>query len=164
MKFHLPELVFTDAELGLSPGWDEHLDPNIRRELREARILATRLKEAEAKIAEQERRDAFRRAGIPDDKRGDAFSRVATSDPSHPDALKAEYEELFGAPEPITPDPTLDAEGRIATAGGTQTGTPGTIKFEDALNDPSLTKEQVLELIKQHGSAAGLRLSSDGQL
>ena len=164
----MPELVYSDDELDLHPGWDEQngnkLDPAIRQEIRQARILRKERDAAQAELATLRRADAFRRAGIPDDKRGDAFARVATSDPSNPDALKAEYEELFGAPEPITPDPTLDAEGRIATAGGTQTGTPGTIKFEDALNDPSLTKEQVLELIKQHGSAAGLRLSSDRQL
>ena len=60
----MPELVFTDDELGLSPGWDEHLDPNIRRELREARILATSLKGiAEAKIAD--RRSERTPSGVP---------------------------------------------------------------------------------------------------
>lgn len=162
----MPELVYSDDELGLVKGWDEGLDPNIRRELKEAKVLQRELATARATIAAQERADALRRAGIPDDKRGDAFAKVTTADPTNPEALKAEFEELFGVPDPEAAQKAAElAEAqRIAAAGGTQTGTPGTIKFEDALRDPTKSREEILELIRNAPPETGLRIAQDGNV
>lgn len=166
----MPELVYSDEELGLAPGWDSQdgvpLKPAIRSQLKQTALLAKKLEEAEATIAAQSRADAFRRAGIPDDKRGDAFAKVSTADPSNPEAVKAEFEELFGVPDPEAAQKAQElAEAqRIAAAGGTQTGTPGTVKFEDALRNPDLTPAQVVELIKNAPPETGLRMASDGNV
>jgi len=166
----MPELVWTDAELGLQPGWDEKLDPNIRRELREARILKRENAELAERLSGLERRDAYRRAGIPDDKRGDAFAAIAKSDPNDTAALKAEFEELFGvtsgdagAGQQLTEE-ELEAQRRIAEAGGTQTGTPGQVEFEAALRDPTKSREEIIALIKEHGHLAGIRMAGEQQI
>ena len=162
----MPELVYSDDELGLVKGWDEGLDPNIRRELKEAKVAHRDLAAARIALAERDRADSYRRAGIPDNKQGDAYAKVATADPTNPEAIKAEFEELFGVPDPEAAQKAAElAEAqRIAAAGGTQTGTPGTIKFEDALRDPTKSREEILELIRNAPAETGLRLASDGSI
>ena len=145
------EVTYTDEELGLSEGWDEQLDPNIRRELKQARIDRVELKAATAELNTYRRVASFATAGVPQDAKGKAFAKVyeGSDDPTE---VKTAYEELFG---PITASGSTDAssdtsaEQRIAnaTSAGTSQGTPGTKDFGEALREAKTTKE-VLELIR----------------
>ncbi len=93
-------------------------EPNWRRDL-EARAKAG--DEAVAKMAENERRDAFRDAGLdPKDPNIQYFIKGYEGDLTE-DAIKAEAARAgFGkAPEPVEPSPPgeeLEAEDRIAFA------------------------------------------------
>lgn len=173
----MPKTVTTydDAELGLSPGWDEHLDPNIRGELKQGRInrleAAAALQRAEA----AERELTLYRAGIPaGDKRGQVFAETykGSQDPAE---IKASFEELFGPLEagaggdagaggtgtPGAGDAAA-AERRIATAGagGGAPQTPGTTDLRDALRNAKTTAE-VKEIIRNAPPEAGIRLPND---
>src|ERR1017187_2862519 len=89
------ETTYSDEELGLSPGWDEQLDPNIRRELREGRIVRSELRAATEELGAFRRTQALATAGIPQDAKGLAFAKVyAGSD--DPTEARTEYEKLFG--------------------------------------------------------------------
>ena len=70
------ETTYSDEELGLSPGWDEQLDPNIRRELKQARIDRFQLRELEREVTGYRRTAGFATAGIPQDEKGQAFSKI----------------------------------------------------------------------------------------
>lgn len=160
----MPELTYTDAELGLSPGWDEHLDPNIRRELRDARILAAKLTAAEADLATERRARVLMQAGIPADKRGEAFAQLYKDSTDDPSKVKAAFEELFGpvSTEPAgapagEPDPNLTAEQRIAAAAsggtGTQGGQTGTVDLAEAIKGAK-DAEEVKAIIRRASETA----------
>jgi len=158
------ETIYEDDELGLSPGWDEQLDPNIRRELRESRITRLQLKEANDELAVFRRTQALATAGIPQDKRGQAFAQVynGSDDPAE---VRQEFEGLFGPLDAGTGGDAgagTDAEGRIAAAGsaGASLGTPGTIDIGDAIK-AAKTNAEVLEIIRTHGRQAGLSMPAD---
>lgn len=133
---------YDDAELGLAVGWDEHLDPNIRKEIREARVTRAELTRANGELASLKRADAFRRAGVPDDKRGDVFIRTyeGSEDPA---AIKAAFDDLFGsAPEGEGSADDLEAQRRIAQAGGDAGGNPpGPIDLKDAIRNAKDAEE-----------------------
>ena len=162
----MPETTYTDADLGLSPGWDEQLDPNIRRELREGRQVRLELTQAKEALATRDRADAFRRAGVPDDERGQFFAEAYKGDTT-PEAVKAAFDKLFtpveapaeGTPGSTVPVPTT-ADQRIAdaAAAGTSTGTPGTVDLADAIKSAKTT-EEVMEIIRNAPPEAGIRLA-----
>jgi len=158
------ETIYTDEELGLQPGWDEQLDPNIRRELKQARIDRYELKELKAEVLGFRRTQGLATAGIPQDEKGQAFAKIyeGSDDPTE---VRAAFEKLFG------PLPTgtsaeagaeLDAEGRIAAAGaaGASTGTPGTIDIGEAIK-AAKTSAEVLEIIRTAGAKAGMSLPAE---
>lgn len=158
------ETTYSDEELGLSPGWDEQLDPNIRKELREGRIIRSRLRDAETELNGFRRTQGLATAGIPQDEKGQAFAKIydGSDDPAE---VRAAYEKLFGqltAAPGGTAGAELDAEGRIAAAGsaGASQGVPGTIDIGDAIAQAK-TSAEVLEIIRVHGKAAGLSLPAD---
>ena len=158
------ETTYSDEELGLSPGWDEQLDPNIRRELKQARIDRFQLRELEREVTGYRRTAGFATAGIPQDDKGQAFSKIyeGSEDPAE---VREAYEKLFGplqAPTGGTAGAELDAETRIAAAGsaGASQGVPGTIDIGEAIKGAK-TNAEVLEIIRQHGHAAGLSLPAD---
>ena len=103
-------------------------------------------------------------AGIPQDVKGQAFAKIydGSDDPAE---IRAGYEKLFG-PLEQKPEGTagaeLSAEQRIAAAGsaGASQGTPGTIDIGEAIKGAK-TNAEVLEIIRQHGHAAGLSLPAD---
>ena len=158
------ETTYSDEELGLSPGWDEQLDSNIRRELRDGRIVRTQLREAEQELNGYRRTAGLATAGIPQDEKGQAFAKIyeGSDDPAE---IRERYEKLFG-PLAQKPEGTagaeLSAEQRIAAAGsaGASQGTPGTIDIGEAIKGAK-TNAEVLEIIRQHGHAAGLSLPAD---
>ncbi len=161
------ETIYEDDELGLQPGWDEHLDPNIRRELRQSRIVA-RERDAERTAREAAERElTLYRAGIPGDARGQAFAKVYDGDSTNPDAIKAAYEELFGPVQAGSGAPagaaSTAADQRIADAAGAgagTAGTPGTVDLAEAIRGAKTTAE-VLEIVKNAPPEAGLRLPED---
>ncbi len=159
------ETIYTDDELGLSPGWDEQLDPNIRRELKQARIDRYELKELKAEVLGFRRLSGFATAGIPQDAKGVAFAKVyeGSEDPAE---MRLGYEALFGPLPGEVPGgeagAELDAEGRIAAAGnaGVNLGTPGTTDIGDAIK-AAKTNAEVLEIIRTSGRAAGMSLPAE---
>jgi hypothetical protein len=152
----MPELVYSDAELGLSPGWDENLDPNIRRELRSARQTAKHNEELSAELATYKRKDVLSRAGIPQDNRGDAFAKLYEGPVDDAEKVKAAYEELFGkveAPaaggtEPLPGEDSAATARRIAeaNANGTNAGASGPVDLADAIR-AAKTPEEVKNII-----------------
>ena len=173
----MPKTVTTydDAELGLVPGWDEHLDPNIRKELRQSRVNQLEKVAAEDRATAAERELTLYRAGIPaGDKRGQVFAETykGSQDPAE---IKASFEELFGPLEAAGGDAgaggtgsqgtgtsTASADQRIAHAGagGGAQGAPGTTDLRDALRNAKTTAE-VKEIIRNAPPEAGIRLPDD---
>lgn len=163
----MPTLEYTDDELGLRPGWDEGLDPNIRRELREARKVSKQNEEMASRIANLEREQSFARAGIPAGPRAELFAQHYKGAVEDSTAVKAAYEELFG---PVTTSPsdagastdaTTDTSGdrRVAdaTAAGTSEGTPGVVRLEDAIRGAK-NWDELREIIRNAPPEAGISL------
>ena len=136
--------TYEDDELGLSPGWDEGLDQNIREMRRHAKITERENREMSKRLELLERKDTFAAVGIPRDKRGEVFAQVYNG-PADAESVQTYWEELFGPldeeQEPAgttgstseapsgTPagSASTAAERRIARAGaaGTTTGQSG---------------------------------------
>ena len=152
---------FTDEELGLTPQDLEGLDPHIREEIRTNRALRKQLTTLTEGQAKQERELAFYRAGIPADKKGAFFAAGYTGDLT-PEAIKAEYDEVFGAPaktdEELAKEGDLDAAKRIADAGGEVPGTSGLISFEDAIKNAA-DGDALREVLRNAPPEAGIRLT-----
>lgn len=168
--------TYEDDELGLQTGWDEHLDPNIRKEIRKGRINAVEATQATERAEAAERELTLYRAGIPaGDKRGQVFAETykGSQDPAE---IKASFEELFG---PLDAGAGGDAgvggagsqgagtngaaaDKRIATAGagGGTPQTPGTTDLRDALRNAKTT-EEVKEIIRNAPPEAGIQLPQD---
>ena len=172
----MPKTVTTydDAELGLAPGWAEHLDPNIREELKQGRINRLEAKAALDRAEAAERELNLYRAGIPaGDKRGQVFAETykGSNDPAE---VKAAFEELFGPLDAAGGDAGAGGAGsqgagdaaaadkRIAAAGagGGAPQTPGTTDLRDALRNAKTT-EEVKEIIRHAPPEAGIKLPDD---
>lgn len=157
----MPHLQYDDDELGLEPGWDEGLDPNIRRELKQARVARKELDEARTQLATYEKERVLSRAGIPQDKRGDLFARTYEGPTDDPGAVKAAWEELFGPVGEPAGDPAAgDKRIADAAAAGTSQGTPGTVDLADAIR-AAKTNEEVLEIVRNAPPEAKIRLPED---
>ena len=160
----MPTLHYDDDELGLHPGWDEGLDPNIRKELRQARVIQRENADLKGKVETYERERVLTRAGIPSDKRGELFARTYEGALDDPEAVKAAYEELFGsagAAPAGDPDPAA-GDRRVAAAGaaGDSQGTPGTVDLADAIKGAK-TVAEVKAIIAAAPPEAGIRLAED---
>lgn len=160
------ETTYTDEELNLAPGWGDTLDPNIRKELRQSRVLQAELRTAQAELATERRQNVLTAAGVPSDVRGKAFARLYEGPLDDPAAVKAEYEALFGAAASGESQGAGGAntagEKRIADAGaaGASSQAPGTVDLADAIRNAKDTKE-VLEIIRNAPPEAGIRLPED---
>lgn len=136
-------MAYTDEELNLGQNWDKDpesgqpLSPRIRDEIRKARVTQHENAELRAKVAESDRREAFRKAGIPADAKGEMFTK-AYPDLTDATEIKTTWEATFGPIEPAaaggtgsepTGDPAADAARRTVAAGaaGAGTGAPGDI-------------------------------------
>lgn len=154
----MPTLEYSDDELGLSPGWDNDLDPNIRRELRQARVNRREAESLKAEVETLRRERVLSRAGIPSDRRGELFARTYEGSLEDPEAVKSAYEDLFGpigagagAPQG---DPAA-VDRRIAEAGaaGDGQGIPGSVDFADAIR-AAKGVDEVKELIRHAPDSA----------
>lgn len=139
----------------------DHLDPNIRAELRKSR---ERAKEAEAAKAEVEtlKRDlAFTKAGIPETGVG-ALLRKAYDGDTDPDAIRKAAEEYginTGGTTESAPDPVLEELERhrnIAGATGTNTSGPSPAQELLAAIQAGATEAEVMEAISQMGAENGV--------
>lgn len=155
---------YSDDELGLTPGWDTGLDPNIRAELRRGRETAAQLRDTQAENAVLKRERAFTQAGIPADAKGTAFAKLYEGDADDPSAVKAQYEALFGpVADPGAPagDPAAgDRRVASATSAGTDASGGGTVDLEAAIQAAKST-EEVYEIIRNAPPEAGIRLAED---
>lgn len=165
----MPHLEYTDEELGLRPDWDidpdsrQPLSPTIRQQLRRAHVLNHENQALSAKVAEADRREAFRQSGIPADAKGDLFAK-SYDGPDDPTSVRTAYESIFGKlAEPegsaagTTTDATTEAARRVADAGAGaagQGGAPGDI-------DLAVGMEQAFA----EGGTAGLKafIAENGQ-
>ena len=159
----MPHLAYSDEELNLGPNWDldpdsgQPLSPRIRDEVRKARVTQHENAELRAKVAESDRREAFRKAGIPADAKGEMFTK-AYPDLTDPVDIKTTWEAAFGPTETPaagapagtpTGDPAAEAARRTVDAGAAgagQGGAPGDI-------DLAVGMEQAYE----EGGSAGLK-------
>jgi len=156
--------AYTDEELGLDPAEVAGLDPNIRRELRDARTVKKQLADQAERLDRQERDLTFFRAGIPADEKGQFFADGYRGE-LDPVAIKTKYDEIFGgksdeqgAGADGKTAEELAAQKRIADAGGEVVGVPGTISLEDAIKNAK-TNEEVMEIIRNAPPEAGLRVA-----
>lgn len=159
----MPTLEYSDEELGLSPGWDNELDPNIRRELRQSRITRREADELKRENEVLKRERTLARAGIPSDKRGELFARTYEGPVDDPAAVKAAYEDLFGqsAPAGETGTPAT-GDQRIADAGaaGASEGSPGVVDLADAIR-AAKTPDEIKAIIRSAPPEAGIRIPED---
>lgn len=166
----MPETTYTDAELGLterdlSNADGTPLDENIRREIRQNRVLRRELDAANAREQARQRADAFRAAGVPDSPLGEMFIR-ANPDLTDPEAIKAEFAKV-APPAPAgtetttttTETPSTDTSQRIADAGANGTGSAagGDEDLAAALLAARGDNKKVMEIIANAPPEAGIR-------
>ena len=172
----MPELHYSDDELGLNPGWDvdpesqQPLSKHIREEIRTNRILRRELNDVKQKQAVQERQLAFAKAGIPLDAKGELFAKAYEGE-SDPEKVREAYEAVFGKVEQGSetggtpsgeegPDEGTATAARIAASaqGGTTPADGGQVKFEEALLAARGDNKKIRELISAAGAGAGIKL------
>lgn len=141
----------------------EVLDPNIRRQLREAEKQRGELEETRARLAALERKQAFDEAGIPTTGPGALF-RKAHEGSMTPEALRdaaAEYgiETEGSAPRSTEPDLRAELEAlRAAQSGGSVTHDQPSredlfkqaLDALDAIKDPKERERQFRNVIVQY--------------
>lgn len=139
----------------------EHLDPNIRAELRKSR---ERAKEAEAAKAETEalkRELAFTKAGIPETGVG-ALLRKAYDGDTDPDAIRqaaAEYGINInnnGPSESNSIREELETHRQIQGSTGTSNSGPTAQQALLALIQEAGSAEAIMEVISKQGAEGGL--------
>jgi hypothetical protein len=137
----------------------DHLDPNIRAELRKSK---ERAKEAEAAKAELEnlRRDlAFTKAGIPETGVG-ALLRKAYDGDTEPEAIRKAAEEygIFSgqaqATDPIRAE--LETHRQIQGSTGTTNSGPDAFQAIQALIEEAGSVEAIMEVISKQGAEGGI--------
>ena len=180
----MPHLAYTDEELDLRPGWDvdpdsnQPLSPRIREQLRRSIIAEHENDDLKAKLAVIERREAFRKVGIPADARGDLFAK-GNPDLADETEIKNAWEATFGPLEAApagadttgTPaaDPATEAARRVADAAaapGGQGGAPGDVPFERGMEDAweQGGNEGLKAFIREHGEFSTPVTDEDGRL
>jgi hypothetical protein len=155
---------YSDKELGLRPEDLEGLDPAIRREIRKNRSQAKQLADLTKRQQAQERELAFYRAGVPADEKGQFFTRGYKGE-LDPAKIKETWDKVFGTPDPSLnadgskkTDEELEAERRIAAAGGEAGAGGGPIALEDAIKNAKTT-EEVMEILRNAPPEAGVRVT-----
>ena len=180
----MPHLEYTDEELGLGPNWDvdpdsnQPLSPRIRTQLRRALVTEHESAELRERLAVVERREAYRKAGIPADARGDLFAR-GNPDLTDETEIKNAWEATFGPLEAApagagttgtsAADPATEAARRVADAAaapGGQGGAPGDVPFEKGMEDAweQGGNEGLKAFIREHGEFSTPVTDEDGRL
>ena len=135
------------------------LDPNIRRQLREAEKVAKEAAEAKAQLASLQREMAFTKAGIPESGTG-ALLRKAYEGELTPEAIVKAAQEYQIIPTPTAqaepsnsvPDDELASMRRIAGAATGAGGTPPVnveIAFQNDIANAQ-SESEVMAVITQY--------------
>jgi len=145
----------------LSEEETEHLDPNIRAELRKSRERAKAAEQAQAELDALKRDLAFTKAGIPDTGTG-ALLRKAYDGDTDPEAIRKAAEEygIFGeAPQAQAPNPIheeLEQHRAIAGATGTNNSGPDNSQSFLAAVQSASNVEEVMAAIRTMGGESGV--------
>jgi len=139
----------------------DHLDPNIRAELRKSKERAKEAAEAKAE-AEALRRDlAFTKAGVPETGVG-ALLRKAYDGDTDPEAIRKAAEEygIFQSqPAEQAPDPVrqeLETHRTIQGATGTNQSGPTVYQALEAMIEEAGSVEAIMEIISKQGAEGGI--------
>lgn len=149
----------------------EALDPNIRRQLKEAKKARRELEEARAELEAQKRELQFTRAGIADSGLGSLF-RKAYDGPADADSIRKAAEE-YGILQPVSAAPAevdnshaeLEA---LRRAQGATIGTSGAHpnpgeEFYTQLAEAKSPEEVMAIVTGQSGQSLGLWSSRDAR-
>jgi hypothetical protein len=147
---------YDDDEYGEAPV----LDPNIRRQLREAEKIAKEAAEAKAQLVALQREVAFTKAGIPETGAG-ALLRKAYDGEVTPEAIRqaaAEYQivtpqsAMPNVPESNASDAELESMRRVAGAATGAGGTPPVALEMAFVNDINAanSETEVMSVINQY--------------
>ena len=139
----------------------DHLDPNIRAELRKSRERARAADEANAEVKALRRELAFTKAGIPESGVGALFRKAWDGD-TDPEAIieaAKEYGILNNPVEQNGFDPVKDELERhrsIAGATGSNTSGPTNAQSIQAGIENATSAAEVMEVIERLGTESGV--------
>jgi hypothetical protein len=139
----------------------DHLDPNIRAELRRSKDRAKEAEAAKAEVDSLKRELAFTKAGVPEDGVG-ALLRKAWDGDTDPEAIRKAAEEygIFQAGQTAPQhDPVRDELERhrnIAGATGTSNSGPDPQQELLAAINGANSQEELMEVINRLGGESGL--------
>jgi hypothetical protein len=138
----------------------DHLDPNIRAELRKSRERAKEATEARAELDSLRRELAFTKAGIPESGVG-ALLRKAYDGDNDPEAIRRAADEygIFNMPSDSAPDPVheeLERHRSIAGATGSNTSGPTNAQSIQAGIENATSAAEVMEVIERLGTESGV--------
>jgi len=147
----------------------DRLDPNIRRQLREAEKAKKELEAVRAQLELERREVLFSKAGIPDTGAG-ALLRKAYDGESSLEAIQAEAEKygILGqtqAPTPVAQEPSFDAELEAQRrAQGATVGSVGAMPDAEqeymAAISAATSVEEVMRVVKgELGQRVGVQSS-----
>jgi hypothetical protein len=139
------------------------LDPNIRKQLREAEKARKELEVTRAELAQQKREIEFAKAGIPESGLGSLFRKAYDGDASA-ESIKKAAEEYGIIGQPQTPqEPSTDGElEALRRAQGATIGTSGAgpdlgAEYLARLAEAS-SPEDVMKIVSQPDYQASLGL------
>ena len=138
----------------------DHLDPNIRAELRKSRERAKEATEARAELDSLRRELAFTKAGIPESGVG-ALLRKAYDGENDPEAIRRVADEygIFNMLSDNAPDPVheeLERHRSIAGATGSNTSGPTNAQSIQAGIENATSAAEVMEVIERLGTESGV--------
>ena len=135
----------------------QQLDPNIRKQLRQARKISKERDEMSVRATTAERQLALLKAGIPADGVGELFAK-AYDGPLEADAIKEEARKYGLLKEDATDEPAsaeLAAQQRVAAASA-GAPPPGSVPLKEALIGAT-SQEEVLRIIANAPPEARIR-------
>ena len=137
----------------------DHLDPNIRAELRKSKERAKDAAEARAELESLKRELAFTKAGIPETGIG-ALLRKAYDGDTDTDAIRKAAEEygILGNEDQVH-DPVrdeLETHRVIQGATGTNQSGPTVYQAIQAAIDEAGSVDAVMEIVSKQGAGGGI--------
>jgi len=144
----------------LSDEETDHLDPNIRAELRKSKERARLAEQALAEAQELRRELAFTKAGIPETGTG-ALLRKAYDGDTDPEAIReaaAEYGVIIGTEQPAANPLAQELNQHRAIAGATGTNVSGPTSQDSFMAgvQQAGTREETLAAIRANGPESGV--------
>lgn len=137
----------------------DHLDPNIRAELRKSRERAKAAEAAQTELEAVKRDLAFTKAGIPESGVG-ALLRKAYDGDTDPEAIRKAAEEygIFSSQEqahdPIKEE--LETHRQIQGSTGTSNSGPTAMQALEALIAEAKSADEIMAIISKQGAEGGI--------